>query len=132
MVEVVKGYAKHESETLARITELRSNAPSSDAPEEEKIDFDRRLSGGLGRLMAIVENYPDLKADKNFLELQRTLVELEDQISAARRTYNAAVTDFNNTLEMFPTNVFGSIFGFKRKTLFHIDTSERGVVDVDI
>ena len=133
LVEVVRGYAKHESETLAKIAELRSNVPPADASDEEKIDFDRELSGGLGRLMAIVESYPDLKADKQFLELQRTLTELEDQISAARRAYNAAVTDFNNTLEMFPTNIFGAIFGFKRKTLFHIDATARNAsMNVDL
>ena len=132
LVEVVKGYAKHEETVLTKIAELRSNAPADNASEEDKIDFDRRLSSGLGRLMVIVENYPDLKADKNFLELQMTLTELEDQISAARRAYNAAVTDFNNTLEMFPTNIFGALFGFKRKSLFQIDAGQRGVVNVSI
>ncbi len=130
LVETVKGYAKHEESVLSRIAELRSQAPSDAAPDDDKIEFDRRLSGGLGRLMAIVESYPELKADKNFLQLQMTLTELEDQISAARRAYNAAMTDFNNSLEMFPTNIFGSMFGFKRKRLFHVDEAGRGLVDV--
>jgi len=75
----------------------------------------------------VVEKYPDLKASENFLHLQRTLNELEEQISAARRAFNASVTDYNNSVEMFPTNIIANMFGFQRKELFRIEAAERAV-----
>ena len=99
--------------------------------DDEKIELDGRVNGEMKRLMAVVENYPELKADKNFLNLQITMTEIEDQISAARRAYNAAVTEFNNACEMFPTNIFAGIFGFRRKVLFQIAANEKANVNID-
>ena len=84
----------------------------------------------MGVFRATVENYPQLKAGENFLHLQRTLNELEEQISAARRAFNAAVTDYNNAVDMFPTNIVASMFGFQRKTLLEFTSQERQNPDV--
>ncbi len=130
LVATVKGYAKHEETVFTRITELRNRASDINISDDQKIDLDRQVLGQMQRLLAVVENYPELKADKNYLNLQMTLTEIEDQISAARRAYNAAVTEFNNACEMFPSNIFAGIFGFKRKTLFQIVESEKASVNV--
>jgi LemA protein len=84
----------------------------------------------LSRLLLVVENYPNLKASENFMHLQRTLTELEEQISAARRAYNAAVTDYNNAVEMFPTNIVASMMNYKRRRFFEISEKERQGIDV--
>jgi LemA protein len=84
----------------------------------------------LGGIMVAVENYPDLKANQNFLQLQAALNEIEEQISAARRAYNASVTDYNNSVEMFPTNIVAGMMGYKRKKVFEIGESERQNVNV--
>ena len=131
LVETVKGYAKHEESVFTRITELRNKATATQ-DDNEKISLDGEIGGAMQHLLAVVENYPELKADKNYLNLQMTLTEIEDQISAARRAYNAAVTEFNNACEMFPTNIFAGVFGFSRKTLFQITGSERANVNVNI
>jgi len=131
-VSTVKGYAKHEETVFTRIAELRNQAIDTNISDDKKIQLDGEVLGQMQRLLAVVENYPELKADKNYLNLQMTLTEIEDQISAARRAYNAAVTDFNNACEMFPTNIFAGIFGFKNKTLFQIVKAERANVDVGI
>ena len=92
--------------------------------------LDNQLSQALNGLMLNVENYPDLKANENFLHLQRTLNELEEQISAARRAYNQSVTDYNNAIEMFPTNMMASFMKLERKMVIAIIESERKSVDV--
>lgn len=131
LVETVKGYAKHEELVFTRIAELRNLANKENMSDEEKIELDGRVNSEMNRLMAVVENYPNLKADKNFMNLQITMTEIEDQISAARRAYNAAVTEFNNACEMFPTNIFAGIFGFKQKILFQIPQEEKVNVKAD-
>ena len=131
LVETVKGYAKHEEIVFTRIAELRNLANNENMSDDEKIELDGRVNGEMKRLMAVVENYPDLKADKNFMNLQITMTEIEDQISAARRAYNAGVTEFNNACEMFPTNIFAGIFGFQRKVLFQISANEKENVNID-
>jgi LemA protein len=80
----------------------------------------------------VVENYPQLKASENFMHLQRTLVELEEQIAAARRAFNAAVLDYNNAVQMFPTNIAASVMGYKRKDFFEIEEEEKKKADVKI
>ena len=115
LVSTVKGYAKHEETVFTRIAELRNQAIDINATDDQKIALDGEVLGQMQRLLAVVENYPELKADKNYLNLQMTLTEIEDQISAARRAYNAAVTEFNNACEMFPTNILAGMFGFKNK-----------------
>ncbi|MBN1864435.1 MAG: LemA family protein [Victivallales bacterium] len=131
LVETVKGYSKHEQAVFTRITELRNLNSSSSLSDDEKVRMDSEVRGELSKIMAVVENYPEIKADKHYLNLQHNLTEIEDQISAARRAYNAAVTDFNNSCEMFPFNIFASIFGFKTKQLFQIDHSQRANVNVN-
>jgi LemA protein len=132
LVETVEGYAKHEERVFTKITELRNKAVHPQISDDEKIDLDAEVTGEMRQLLAVVENYPELKADKNFLNLQTTLTEIEDQISAARRAYNAAVTDFNNSCEMFPANIFANMFGFKCKTLFRITDAERKNINVSL
>jgi LemA protein len=130
LVETVKGYAAHERGVLEKIAELRERAVSSDVPLSEKVAIDSQLSRMLGGLMARVEAYPQLKASENFMHLQRTLSEMEEQISAARRAFNAAVLDYNNAVQMFPSNIVAAMMGYSVKGFFEIDAEQRGRVEV--
>lgn len=130
LVSSVKTYMNYEKETLTKITELRTKAMSPGISDDEKIDLSNQIGKMLGGIMVAVENYPDLKANQNFLQLQATLAEVEEQISAARRAYNAAITDYNNAVEMFPTNIFAGMMGYKVKKVFEIDESERKNINV--
>jgi LemA protein len=130
LVSTVKTYMKHERGTLTDITELRAKAVSGKLSDDERVDLDNKISGMLGGIMVAVENYPDLKANQNFLQLQGAMNEIEEQISAARRAYNAAVTDYNNALEMFPSNIVASMMRYERKRLFEISEKERENVNV--
>lgn len=130
LVATVQQYMQHERNTLTEITELRAKALSGNLSDNEKVELNNQLSGALGGIMVAVENYPELKANQNFLQLQGSLNEVEEQLSAARRAYNAAVTDYNNATQMFPSNVFALLFGFKSKKLFEISEKERQNVDV--
>jgi len=130
LVATVKGYAAHEKEVLTRITELREKALSPAAGMDDKRQIDGELSHLLGGLMARVENYPQLRASENFMHLQRTLTEMEEQISAARRAYNAAVEDYNNAVEMFPGNMVAGMMNYRRRDFFEADAEERGRIEV--
>jgi LemA protein len=130
LVAVAQKYMEHEKHVLTEVTRLRARALSGDASDEEKIDIDRRISKAIRGILVAVENYPALRANENFMHLQVTLNEVEEQISAARRAYNAAVTDYNNAIEMFPTNVMAQIINYRRKRLFEITPAEREAVDV--
>ncbi|MBN1493832.1 MAG: LemA family protein [Candidatus Omnitrophica bacterium] len=130
LVATVKNYMQHEAGTLTTITELRAKAVSGQLSDDERVDLDNKMQQAMRGIMVAVENYPDLKANQNFLQLQGSLNEIEEQISAARRAYNAAVTDYNNALEMFPTNIFAGMMNYKPKTLFEISEAERKNVDV--
>ena len=130
LVSTVKTYMLHEKGTLTELTELRAKAISGTLSNDEKVDLDNKLSQTLGGIMVAVENYPDLKANQNFLQLQSTLNEVEEQISASRRAYNASVTDYNNAVEMFPTNIVASMLQYKRKNVFEIPEIERTAPDV--
>jgi LemA protein len=121
LVDVVKGYATHERELLLRITEARSAAMGA-STIDEKIVAENRLSSALQGLKVQVEAYPDLKANQNFLQLQEELSDIENKLAAARRFFNAASTEYNNSIETFPANVFAGSFGFKRETLFDLGT----------
>lgn len=141
LVETVKGYAAHESETLNSVTEARAQAtqmhvdPSDITPDQiaAMAGAEASLTGALGRLMAISENYPDLKANTNFLELQRELSDTENKIQAARRFYNGNVRDLNISLESFPSNVVGNMFKFKAEEYFELEENsvEKAPVKVD-
>ena len=125
LIATVKGYAKHEKDLLNEITRTRAEAFQGRMSPDQQIQADSALTQLLTGLLATVENYPDLKANQNFLNLQRNLTELEEQISAARRAYNAAVNDFNNAVEMFPTNIIASMANFTQKRLFQATDSEK-------
>lgn len=131
LVECVKGYMSHESDVLEKVTSLRSswaNAKNID----EKASLDNELEGALKTIMAVSENYPDLKANQNFLSLQATLNETENKISFARQFYNDTVTMYNTKLEVFPDNVVASLFKFTAEPLFNVDSAEaRNNVKVD-
>lgn len=118
LVEVVKGYAQHERSLLEEVTRLRGQATEGALAPAATLAVNAKLGGLLGNLQVAVENYPDLKADRNFLQLQATLNEIEEQISAGRRAYNASVTAINNAVEMFPTSLLARCAGFSREPFF--------------
>ena len=131
LISTVKAYMEHEKSLLTEITEMRAKAVSGRLSDDEQVDLDNKLSKMLGGIMVAVENYPDLKANQNFLQLQRAMNEIEEQISAARRAYNAAVTAYNNAVEMFPTNVAASMMRYKLKKVFEISEEQREDVDAE-
>ena len=130
LVATVKQYASHEQETLTKLTALRTRAGEVRAGSDEAVALDKQLSQALGGLMVTVERYPDLKASENFQQLQRSLNEVEEQLSASRRAFNAAVTDYNNSVEMFPTNLAARMMGLRRRLVFEIAEAERARPDV--
>ncbi len=130
LVNSCKEYMKHEESLLTKVTELRTKAMESEGNPEARIGYENELGGALKSLNVAVENYPDLKANENFIQLQRTLNVSEEQISAARRTYNATVTDFNNAVEMFPSSIVAGMMKLKRKKVFEVAVQERENVDV--
>jgi len=125
LISTVKTYMKHEKDTLLKITELRAKAISGKMSNDEKIELNNMMSSALGGIMVAVENYPELKALENFIMLQESLNDVEEQISAARRYYNTAITSYNNAIEMFPTNILAKIMSLERKQVFNIIQSER-------
>ncbi|KKU82845.1 MAG: LemA-like protein [Parcubacteria group bacterium GW2011_GWA2_47_8] len=130
VVETVKGYAKHEKGVFEKVTKARADAASAKSPKAQG-DAENMLSATLKTLFAVAENYPDLKANVNFLELQRELSDTEDKIQAARRFYNSNVRDFNTAIESVPTNIVAGIFGFKQRDMFEIsDEAVRSVPQV--
>ena len=129
LVETVKGYAKHERETLdAVITARQAGINAKTVPEQAQAE--NMITGALRQLFALSEAYPDLKASDNFQQLQRTLNEVEEQLSAARRSFNASVTDFNDAVEMFPSNIIAGMMRYRRRELFEIPDAERANVNV--
>lgn len=126
LVAAVSRYMKHEAEVLENLTKLRTRQSGTDQISSADSD----LSAALGRLRLAVENYPELKASQNFLQLQAALNETEEQISAGRRAYNAAVEEYNNALEMFPSNIIAQMIGFKRESFFEIPASEQENINV--
>lgn len=131
LVESVKGYMKHESDVLTKVTEIRSSWANAKTVSE-KAELDNQLSNTLKTIMAVSESYPDLKANQNFLDLQASLNNTEDQISYSRQFYNDTVTSYNTKIEQFPSNIIASMFHFTAETLFEVDNSEaRKNVKVD-
>lgn len=123
LVETVKGYAAHEKETLQGVTEARSNAMQAVGPEQ-KAKAENIFKETLKSLFAVAESYPDLKANANFMELQKQLVEIENGIEYARRYYNAVVRDFNTMTEAFPSNIIAGKFGFSKEQFFELTSME--------
>lgn len=129
LVETVKGYAAHERELLEGVTQARAKAINAHGVKE-KADAENILSGTLKSLFAVSENYPDLKASQNFLELQRELADTENKIQAARRFYNTNVRDLNIAIESFPSNAVAGLFSFKQMDLFEAVAGEKETVKV--
>jgi LemA protein len=129
LVESVKQYMGHERSLLEEITRLRTRAIQSTTPGE-KIKADNELSRALGQLNVSVENYPQLRASENFVQLQRSLNEVEEQLAAARRTYNGAVVDYNNAVQTFPSSLIASATGFGIRQMFVADEHKRGDVNM--
>jgi LemA protein len=125
LVASVKQYMTHERGLLEEVTALRAQATGGGVSSEDAVHLDNQISKALGGIMVAVESYPELKASDNMQQLQRTLNETEEQISAARRTFNAAVTDYNNAVEMFPTNIMAGMMNYRRRELFVIPETER-------
>ncbi len=123
LVETVKGYMTHEQETLTKVTDLRS-AWADAKTVEQKAELEGQLTDTLKTIMAVAENYPNLKADQSFNNLQAELSDTENKISYSRQFYNDTVTMYNTKLETFPSNLVASMFGFKASTLFNVDNDE--------
>ena len=131
LVEAVKGYMQHEEETLTKVTELRTSWANAQTVSE-KADLENQLSGALKTIMAVSENYPDLKANQNFNTLQEELRSTENKISYARQFYNDTVTMYNTKLQVIPTNIIAGMFNFQPEELFKTTSEEaRQNVKVD-
>lgn len=126
LVETVKGYASHEKETFDQIVKARSGVLNANTPEES-IEANDMLTGALNRLMVVVEAYPELKANANFLSLQGDLKDVEDKIRYSRQFYNDTVLKYNNKIQTFPNNVVANMFGFKEKVFFKVEEEDREV-----
>ena len=122
LLETVKGYAAHEKGVFEKVTEARTRAMATGGTQsKEHQQAENMLSGTLKTLFAVAENYPDLKANQNFLELQRELTDTEDKIQAARRFYNSMVMELNTKVESFPSNLIANMFGFTKREFFDLD-----------
>ncbi|HEY9625200.1 MAG TPA: LemA family protein [Crinalium sp.] len=130
LIATVQNYMQFEQKTLVEVTRLRSQVVSGRVTGDQRIDVENQISRALGNIMVAVESYPELKANQNFMHLQASLNEIEEQISAARRFYNTAVTDYNNAVEMFPTNIMAGQMGYRTKKVFEATEQERRPVDV--
>src|SRR3989338_9237400 len=124
LVETVKGYAKHETSAFENVTKARAAAMGAQTAGEHAAT-ENMLTGALKSLFAVAEAYPDLKANQNFLELQRDLSDTENKIQAARRFYNSVVQELQNAIEQFPTNLVGNTFGFKTREFFQLGENEQ-------
>lgn len=126
LVNTVKGYAKHEKGVFEEVTKARSAVmKASEAGDVKKTaESENMFSSTLKSLFAVAEAYPDLKADKNFQQLQADLTDTENKIQASRRFYNGAVRDFNTKVQVFPTNIFAGMFGFKKREFFEVDNAD--------
>jgi LemA protein len=123
LVATVRGYAAHEHETFERVAQLRAQSQSGDA--KARLAANEQMSAAIAQLFALSESYPQLKASANFLHLQAALNEIEEQIGASRRAFNACVTDYNNAVETFPSSLVANATGFSKKTWFEIADAAR-------
>ena len=125
LVDAVKGYMVYERSILTELTSLRSRALSDNLSNEDRVIIENKIRKGLSDILVAVEKYPDLKASQNFLRLQGAINETEEQLAASRRAYNAAVTVFNNAVEVFPSNIIASMMKYRRRILSDIPESEK-------
>lgn len=131
LVETVKGYAKHERATLEAVTQARTIAAAPGSSPAEQAQQENVLTQALGRLFAVAEAYPDLKANQNFMQLQQELTNTEDRIAAGRRFYNANVRTLNTRIETFPTVIIANMFGFHREEYFEVEEAARTAPTVE-
>lgn len=131
IVETVKEYARHENSALKEIVELRNGTYDS-MSSDEKVDVNNKLSQKINKLIAIAEAYPNLKANENFKDLSEQLTKIEDDIANSRKYYNGVVRIYNNKVEMFPSNIFAGLFGYKSKSMFEASANERENVKVEL
>jgi len=129
LVATVKGYMKHEKDILTKLTKLRTSVKHKTLNTNQKIVLDNEVTQEISKIVIAVENYPDLKASEPFLNLQRSLNEAEAQISAARRTFTAVVTDYNNGISVFPKNLVAKAADMKPKNVFAINEKQRKNID---
>lgn len=132
LVSAVKGYAKHEKEVFQQVTELRSRCMGNHGKVSQQSMDENLLVGALQKLLGVVENYPVLKSDQNFLALQKALINTEDRIQAARRFYNGNVRDYRNKCQSFPSNIVAGMFGFEAVDYFDVSPAVLEVPDVKI
>lgn len=130
LVSTVKGYAKHEKEVVERVVQLRKQCMDAGSFSNERTGAESQLDSALKRLLITVEAYPDLKADRNFLQLQEELANTENRIQAARRFYNGNVRDYRNKCESIPSNMVAGLFGFESRDYFRAGEDEREVVEI--
>lgn len=126
IIECVKGYAKHESSTLEELVKLRKSYNNS----EFSVDEAEKINKEFGNIVALAEAYPELKANENFLSLQRNLLDIENKINNARLVYNNCVTKYNNLVEVIPSNIIAKLFSFEKKELFKLDNNKKENIKV--
>jgi len=130
LIDSVQRYVEHESNVLEEVVRLRAQATSRELPPAEAAKLDGAIGRAIGQLLVTAEAYPELKASDNFQQLQRALNEVEEQISASRRSYNAAAKSYNDAVRMFPTNLLAALLGHRERTYFEAPASEQAPVDV--
>lgn len=131
LVEVVKNYTEYEKETIEKITKLRTTTYEN-MTMDKKINVNEELTQDLSVIMSVSENYPDLKASENFMELSQDLTKVEDEIANSRKYYNGSVRNYNNKIQMFPSNIIAKIFGFRLANMFETNTEEKNNVKVEL
>ena len=129
LLETTKGYAEHEKSIFEEVTRLRNNNYAS-MSDIEKMEINNQMTQALSKLIAVAENYPDLKANQNFMQFSSELSNIENEIATSRKYYNGCVREYNSFLEYFPTNLIGAIFHFEKSKLFEIDEKQRENVQV--
>jgi LemA protein len=132
LVETVKGYAKHERETLERVIELRNRCAADHGSVSHQAGNEKQLVAAMQRLLAVAEAYPDLKANENYHQLQQELVNTEDRIQAARRFYNGNVRDMRNKCETFPSSLVAGLFSFRPQEFFDVEPAVRKTPNIDL
>lgn len=131
LVETVKGYSKHEKETLSKVIDLRNNTYDN-LSNNEKIRKNEVLSNSINKIIALAESYPHLKASSNYKDLSDKLTKVNDEIANSRKYYNGCVRIYNNKVEMFPNNIFAKMFGYKSKLMFEANDKEKKNVNVKL
>lgn len=127
LVETVKGYAKHETDTLQKVVAMRNSTSMS---TEQRLDNENEITGTLRQIFALAERYPDLKANTNFMDLQKQLQKIEEDIANARKFYNAVVREYNDKIMTVPSNIVAGLFHFEKRPMFEADDSERENIQV--